>query len=281
MTFLPTGKYYTDIETEETRRKVSVLYLKQTKFQMSKLSKLTKVLVASTLGLSVLASMPAAKANQNLVPTTEGEIKLLNNGKCFSLAPCIDTTSLGYTVTSLSYNQNNQTYKPSLLFSDDISTANNWGFGIKFNLPDAGTNPLAGLKTFRPVMMKNGKPYENGQLEVGRFLFDFMGKTINEVTLDFHDVEVSGFSGILKVNGNPLSQLLNLGPNNSVQTLVLKDVKSFEVQLGKVGSPFPTGDGVDLNVEKVPEPTTTASLGLLAMVGVFGLRKRQKVTKIS
>ena len=77
------------------------------------------------------------------------------------------------------------------------------------------------------------------------------------------------------------TQLLASGPNNNVQTLVLKDVKSFEVQLGKVGSPFPTGDGVDLNVEKVPEPTTTASLGLLAIVGVFGLRKRQNVTKIS
>ncbi|MBW4670463.1 MAG: LEVG family PEP-CTERM protein [Cyanomargarita calcarea GSE-NOS-MK-12-04C] len=248
---------------------------------MSKLSQLVKVLVASTLGLSVLASMPAAKAGVSIVPTTEGEIKLLNNGDCLSLAPCIDTTSLGYTVTSLSYNQNNKTYSPSLLFSDDISTENTWGFGIKFDLPDAGTNPLTGINTFRPVMIKNGKPDENGQLEVGHFLFDFMGKTINEVTLDFHDVEVSGFSGILKVNGNPFSQLLGEGPNNSVQTLVLKDVKSFEVQLGKVGSPFPTGDGVDLNVEKVPEPTTTASLGLLAMTGMFGLRKQKNVTKIS
>jgi hypothetical protein len=248
---------------------------------MSKLSKFAKVLVASTLGLSVLASMPAARANENLVPTTEGEIKLLNNGGCLSLAPCIDTTSLGYTVTSLSYNQNNQTYKPSLLFADDNSTANDWGFGIKFKLPDAGTNPLAGLMNFRPVMMKNGKPYENGQLEVGHFLFDFMGKTISELELDFHDVEVSDFSGILKVNGQPFSQLLKSGPNNNVQTLILKDVKSFEVQLGKVGSPFPTGDGVDLNVEKVPEPGTTVSLGLLAMVGVFGLRKRHKVAKIS
>ena len=170
---------------------------------MSKLFQLAKLLVASTLGLSVLASMPAARANQNLVPTKEGEIKLLNNGTCLSSAPCIDTTSLGYTVKSLSYNQNDKTYSPSLLFSDDISTPNNWGFGIKFDSPDAGTNPLAGLKTFRPVMMKNGKPYEDGQLEVGRFVFDFMGKTINELTLDFHDVEVSGYSGILKVNGNP------------------------------------------------------------------------------
>jgi hypothetical protein len=247
---------------------------------MSKLSQLGSFFVASTLGLSVLASMPAAKAGVSIVPNVEGEIKLQNNGACLSLAPCIDTTSLGYTVTSLSYNQNNKTYGPSLLFSDDIATPNNWGFGIKFDLLDAGTNPLAGLKTFRPVAIKNGKPYENGQLEVGHFLFDFMGKTLSEVTLDFHDVEVSGFSGILKVNGNPLSQLLASGPNNSVQTLVLKDVKSFEVQLGKIGSPFPTGDGVDLNV-KVPEPGTTVSLGLLAMVGVFGLRKRQNVTKIS
>jgi hypothetical protein len=248
---------------------------------MSKLSQIAKLLVASTLGLSVLASMPAARANESIVPTKEGEIKLLNNGKCFSLAPCIDTTSLGYTVTSLSYNQNGKTYNPSLLFADDSSTANDWGFGISFKLPDVGTNPLAGINHFRPVMMKNGKPYENGQLEVGRFNFDFMGKTISELALDFTDVEVSGFSGILKVNGQPLNQLLKAGPNNNVQTLVLKDVKSFEVQLGKVGSPFPTGDGVDLNVEKVPEPTTTASLGLLAIVGVFGLRKRQKVAKIS
>jgi hypothetical protein len=244
---------------------------------MSKLSQLVKVLVASTLGLSVLASMPAAKAGVSIVPSTEGEIKLLNNGGCLSLAPCIDTTSLGYTVTSLDYDQN---YNPSLLFADNSSTENDYGFGIKFDLPDAGTNPLAGINTFRPVAMKKVGLDEKGQLEVGRFLFDFMGKTISEVTLDFHDVELSGSSGILKVNGNPLSQLLNFGPNNNIQTLVLKDVQSFEVQLGTIGSPFPTGDGVDLNV-KVPEPTTTASLGLLAMAGVFGLRKQKKVTKIS
>ena len=247
---------------------------------MSKLSQLAKLLVASTLGLSVLASMPAARAGVSIVPNTEGEIKLQNNGTCLSSAPCIDTTSLGYKVTSLSYNQNSQDYNPSLLFADDSSTANNWGFGINFQLPDAGTNPLAKLNVFRPVAMTNGTPDEDGQLEVGRFLFDFMGKTISEVTLDFHDVEVSAFSGILKVNGNPFTQLLASGPNNNVQTLVLKDVKSFEVQLGAIGHGFSTGDGVDLNV-KVPEPTTTASLGLLAIVGLLGLRKRQNVTKIS
>ncbi len=247
---------------------------------MSKLSQLAKLLVASTLGLSVLASMPAARAGVSIVPNTEGEIKLQNNGTCLSSAPCIDTTSLGYSVTSLSYNQDGVSYDPSLLFADDSSTANNWGFGINFKSPDAGTNPLAGLKTFRPVAFKNGSPLENGQLEVGNLLFDFMGKTMSEVTLDFHDIEVSGFTGVLKVNGNPFTQLLGSGLNNNLQTLVLKDVKSFEVQLGKVGSPFPTGDGVTLNV-KVPEPTTTASLGLFAIVGVLGLRKRQNVTKIS
>ncbi|MBW4670486.1 MAG: LEVG family PEP-CTERM protein [Cyanomargarita calcarea GSE-NOS-MK-12-04C] len=244
---------------------------------MSKLSKLASFFVASTLGLSVLASMPAAKAGVSIVPSTEGEIKLLNNGDCLSLAPCIDTTSLGYTVTSLDYDPN---YNPSLLFADNSSTANNYGIGIQFDLPDVGTNPLAGINIFRPIAMKKVGLDEKGQLEVGRFLFDFMGKTISEVTLDFHDVELSSSSGILKVNGNPLSQLLTKGLNNNIQTLVLKDVKSFEVQLGTIGSPFPTGDGVDLNV-KVPEPAMTASLGLFAMVGVFGLRKRQNVTKIS
>jgi len=43
-------------------------------------------------------------------------------------------------------------------------------------------------------MDKDGKPIKGGQLEAGKFWFDF-GKTLESLTLDFFDVESTGVVG--------------------------------------------------------------------------------------
>lgn len=239
---------------------------------MKKFTVVAKALFLSTLGLGIVGQMPSSAAS--IVPQQEGQIQLTNT-PCITSAVnpvnCIDTTSLGYTVTSLPHNPN---FQESLLFSDNSATANKWGMNIEFDKPDIGTNPTANQYVFRPVAVRaDGTLPENGQLEVGQFLFDFMGKTINEVKLNFFDVEDSNFTSILLVNGNPFNQLLPGGANDNIQSVVLKNVQSFQVQLGR---PFnPTGDGVNLQVS-VPEPGTTLSMSALAVAGMFGFRQRKK-----
>ncbi|MCX7594881.1 MAG: LEVG family PEP-CTERM protein [Fischerella sp.] len=262
---------------------------------MQKLTVLAKTLVAFTVGLSVASTMSSARA-VSLVPQQEGEIKMTNFDCLYPSDPnkCIDTNSLlGYTVTSLPYDFDGKQpqYGLSRLFVDNRDTSNNWGFGIKFGTQDAGTNTPAGEYWFRPVAYlaefanqvpttnptATNKPAENGQLEVGKFQFNFE-KTISELTLFFFDTEDGNFTGLK----NP-DDLLLAGANNNIQSKTLKNVKSFIVQLGKPGpdSKFPkTGDGVALKgtfvVKQVPEPGMVLSLGALAVVGMFGLGQRKK-----
>ncbi|WP_392530259.1 LEVG family PEP-CTERM protein [Nostoc sp. C117] len=240
---------------------------------MKKFTIIATTFIASTIGLNLVGGISKAQAF-SLVPTTEGEIKLTNVA-CVT-GSCIDTTPLGYTVTSEVYSAD---YKPSLLFSDDSSTTNNYGFGISFGAPDGGTNTIAGENWFRPVAIRtNGKLPENGQLEVGKFKFNFTS-TISELVLSFFDVEDTGTS-ILNVNGNPFAGAITPGSNANIKTVTLTNVNSLEVKLGNIGGRFATGDGVRLNVNQtVPEPGTTASLGLLGLVALFGLQKRKKVSQ--
>jgi hypothetical protein len=237
---------------------------------MKKLPVLASTLaVISTLSLSLLSGASKAQAG-NIVPTTEGEIQL-SNVSCYT-GSCIDTASLGYTVTSLSYDPN---YKPSLLFSDDPATVNNY-FGITFHDPDVGTNGITGVNWFRPVAInKDGTFPEEGDLEVGHYRFDF-ANTISELELAFFDVEDIG-TKILSVNGNPFNLALAPGVNSNLQKVKLNNVNSFEVKLGNIGGAFPTGDGVLLHAS-VPEPGTTLSLGALAVASIFGLRQRKKTS---
>lgn len=242
-----------------------------------------KILAAATLGFGIFILAPAANA-ASLVPTTEGEIALKNNSNtCLTTANCIDTKPLGYTVESLSYNTN---YKESLLFVDDSKTQNNYSkgaFGITFLKTDEGTTSEAGQNWFRGVALdKKGNPVENGRLEVGVFEFVF-DNVVNGLKLNFFDVEDGGFSGLLEVNGKVVNTLLPGGPDKNIQTLpILNDVKSFKVKLGEPKTKtFPnTGDGVLLQAS-VPEPGNIVSLGVLAVAGMFGVRKGTKASQVN
>lgn len=227
------------------------------------------------LGLGLVAAAPAAHA-VGFIPQQEGEV-LTNLGYLDGNATTnIDTSGLGFSVTSLEYGDDNG---PSRLFVDKQGTANNYGFGINFKAQDEGTNSEKFM--FRSVAYDdNGNPIENGRLEVGRFQFYF-DQMYDKIVLDLMDVEKSDFSGILEVNGESVEDmLLAAGDNNEVQTLTLTNVSSFVLQLGqpKVEGFAKTGDGVNLaGVQSVPEPTTTLSLGALAVAGMFGVKKRKKL----
>lgn len=244
---------------------------------MQKIPTLAKTLIAFSVGLSVAAAMPNAHA-ASLVPQLEGEVQ--TNLGCLDPNQCIDTTSLGYTVTSLDFDGAGG-YGPSRLFVDTRSTSNIYegqGLKVSFGTKDAGTNPALNEYWFRPVAItESGNLPESGQLEVGRFLLEFT-EVMSEITLDFFDVEDIG-TAVLMLNGEDIADLvLQTGKNNGIQSLTLHNVKSFEVQLGNTSSSkFPkTGDGVNLGIKAVPEAGTTLGLGALAVAGMFGLRKCKK-----
>lgn len=244
------------------------------------------------LGLGLVAGAPAAHAG-SFIPQQEGEILLNNtefNGEDYECVAdnCIDTSKNGFSVTSLDYDKDDTDpqYGLSRLFVDTKETINNHGSHIKFATTDAGTNETDGEYWFRSVAYREQAdgsytPEEEGNLEIGRFLFDF-DKVYEKIVLDLFDVESSGFSGILEVNGQKVdNMLLDAGANGETQTLTLTNVSSFVLQLGEPQAEgFSTGDGVNLSgIKSVPEPTTTFSLGALAVAGMFGVKKRQKFKK--
>jgi hypothetical protein len=276
---------------------------------MKNIKKLVKTLAVSTLGLGIATASISEAQAASLVPQQEGEIQLSNapedNLSCLDPTNCIDTSNLpfGYSVTSLEYDTDGKgtQFGKSRLFSDDRSTTNDGTngtsnltqFGITFLDTDEGTNPGVGTNWFRAVAYEQGTngdpdtPFEEGRLEVGRFKFDFLGKTANEVRLDFFDIEDAGFSGILEVNGQQLSgqmladMLLPAGPDSNIQTLVLKNVNDFVVQMGNPGpdSVFAkTGDGVALQVS-VPESENVIGLSALAVAGVLTLKRRKTASQ--
>lgn len=142
-----------------------------------------KIRLIDTLLSSVLAAgtifMGSAHA-ASIVPTTEGEIQLTNLACLGGSVTCIDITaqSTPYQVTTLAYDINaTPQYGLSRLFSDKAGTANSWGFGINFAAKDIGTNASTNEYVFRPVAYNaDGTTIENGQLESGRFKFDFWVK---------------------------------------------------------------------------------------------------------
>ena len=265
---------------------------------MKNIKKLVKTLAAvSTIGLGFATVSVGQAQAASLVPNQEGEIQLTNTDlQCLDPSYCIDTTSLdfGYSVTSEIYDTDGEglQFGRSRLFSDDRSTINDGSngfdltqFGITFLGEDEGTNPQAQTNWFRAVAYEEGSntPFEDGRLEVGRFRFDFE-ETANEVRLDFFDIEDADFSGIIEVNGQEvdlLDMLLPAGPDSNIQTLVLRNVNNFVVQMGKPGpnSTFEnTGDGVSLAVS-VPESENVIGLSALAVAGVITLKRRKRASK--
>jgi hypothetical protein len=245
--------------------------------------------VASLVAASAVTAgflAPSASAI-SLVPEVEGQVQLTNSGLVGCAQPsCISTAPLGYSITSLEYDPD---FGLSPLFVDKGETPNdtpgtNYNFGafsINFPERDPGTNSeVTEQFWFRPVAIESdGKPRFDGRLEIGRYRFEFEEEVeVMKLDLSFFDVEDSGVSGILEVNGEEFDGLLPGGPDDAIQTVMLTDVSSFVVQLGNPDSPtFPNaGDGVLLQAEKmpVPEPGTVLGLSALAMAGALGLRKR-------
>jgi hypothetical protein len=143
--------------------------------------------------------------------------------------------------------------------------------------------------TTQKTTVTPGKPVEKGSLEVGKFQFDF-NNPLAGIKLSFFDVEDTNHTGILSyINGAgktiSIQELLTGGKDGNLQSLTLKDVKSFVVQLGNPGKqygykdsqfgPPQHGDGVNLQLQTVPEPGTVGGLGALALLGMMSRRQRK------
>ncbi|MEM6403468.1 MAG: LEVG family PEP-CTERM protein [Cyanobacteria bacterium P01_D01_bin.116] len=238
------------------------------------------------LGLGFAAAAPAANA-ASLIPQQEGEIQLTN---LQTLDPnqTINTNPFGFSVTSLEFDDAEKPgieYGLSRLFVDAKGTENSYGSGtgaVKFKTRDVGTTEDENEFWLRAAAIQtDGVASEGGELEVGRFLFEFE-RELEEITIDFFDVESFG-SGILEVNGNSVTDMLLVaGDNGNTQSLTLNNVSSLVLQLGNTNG-VGKGDGVTISgvqaVESVPEPTTTLSLGALAVAGMFGVKKRKNIKK--
>lgn len=239
------------------------------------------------LGLGFAATAPAANA-ANLIPQQEGEIQLTNL-QTLDSNQTIDTNPFGFSVTSLEFDDAEAEgieYGLSRLFVDAKGTANSYGSGtgsVNFGTRDGGTTEGENEFWLRAAAIQSdGVASENGELEVGRFLFEFE-RELDEITIDFFDVESSPFSGILEVNGETVTDMmLAAGVDGNTQSLTLNDVSSLVLQLGNTNGRG-QGDGVTISgvqvVESVPEPTTTFSLGALAVAGMFGVKKRKNLKK--
>ena len=233
------------------------------------------------LGLGFAAAAPAANAT-SLIPQQEGEIQLTNL-QTLDSDQTIDTSDLGFSVTSLLFDNDNSqrvNYGLSRLFVDAKGTENDYGDGfIKFGASDGGTTEADNQFWLRAAaIQKNGVASEGGELEVGRFLFEF-DEVLNNVSLDFFDSESSPFSGVLEVNGQSVDNFLESGEDGNTQSITLNNVSSLVIQLGKDNGRG-SGDGVTLSgIKSVPEPTTTFSLGALAVAGMFGVKKRKQLKK--
>lgn len=280
MTYLLKPKYYTNIDTRKHTNRLSKTQFKNQYFlerlTMKNFKKLVKTIAAvSTLGLGFATVSISEAQAALLVPQREGEIKLTNfdtdpNFNCLT-GNCIDTESeLGYKVTSFAFGD----FDASRLFSDDRGTTNSYAMGIEFIADDEGTRPDADLFYLRPVAFKDGAVVEHGRLEVGLFEFDF-GRTIGEIKLNFFDVEYAESTTIF-VDG--VAQTVGHGHNSNIQSVVLKDLSKFKVQLGEPGGDFGFGDGVSLQVS-VPESENIIGLSALAVAGVLTLKRRKTASR--
>jgi len=232
------------------------------------------LLAASTVTVGLIA--PSASA-LSLVPQEEGEVELLNIDALTPsglIGPAVTLPELIASVESLA-NPSGTEPTFSRLFVDDLTTANDYSGIVQFQAGDIGTVPEGFW--YRPSEVEE----ENGQLEVGTFKFVFT-ETLPELTVRYFDTESFPTTGVLDVfadsetdgilvsGENPVPA----GEDGNIYTQTWEDVSFITLKLGKdTGG---TGDGVDFQLETVPEPGTVFGLGTLAMAGAFGLRKRNK-----
>lgn len=202
----------------------------------------------------------------NLVPQTEGEIDVglgCYDG-CIGLHPLIskieslvDSTT-GYT---------------SRLFVDSFSTKSLYNSSgtnkIVFEKQDKGTTPTGFW--FRPSEYDGTSSEENGQLEVGTYRFTF-AQTLPELIITFFDTESKNSTGILAVNGNPVTEWVAKGANANIAYHAFRDVNSVVLKLGQ-DTPSGTGDGVNFRLTAVPEPLTL--LGSAAALGLGAAMRRR------
>ena len=228
------------------------------------------LLAASTVTVGLMA--PSASA-LSLVPQAEGEVNLLNIADFTPsglVGPAVTLPELIKSVESLA----NPDGTFSRLFVDELTTANDYGI-VQLQAGDVGTVPPGFW--YRPSEVEE----ENGQLEVGTFKFMFT-ETLPELTVRYFDTESSNTTGVpeffaeadtdgtLAIGVNPVPE----GEDGNIYTQTWEDVSFITLKLGQdTGG---TGDGVDFQLESVPEPGTVFGLGTLAMAGAFGLRKRNK-----
>jgi len=228
------------------------------------------LLAASTVTVGLMA--PSASA-LSLVPQEEGEVELVN------LAPldAMQVVTLPALIKSVESLANPSGTEPtfSRLFVDKLTTANNYGGIVQFQARDTGTVPEGFW--YRPSEVEE----ENGQLEVGTFKFMFT-ETLPELTVRYFDTESSDTTGVLPffadadTDGTLLSgeNPVPAGEDGNIYTQTWENVSFITLKLGK--DTAGTGDGVDFQLESVPEPGTVLGLGTLAMAGAFGLRKRNR-----
>ena len=235
--------------------------------------------VAALVTTSALATgflAPSASA-MSIVPQQETEIDVglgcLDATKCLS-----DLTP--YWIKSIESQVDTTTGTKSRLFVDNLLTANTYGTSpfVKFKAAgDEGTTPVGFW--YRPSEVDaNGQGEEQGRLEVGTYKFTFT-KIIPELTVTYFDTESNPTTGFLDTDGTLVSgvNLLPAGADGNTQYQILKNVSFITLKLG-VDYASGTGDGVDFQLDKesVPEPGAAVGLGALGLMGIFGLRKRNK-----
>lgn len=225
------------------------------------------LLAASTVTVGLMA--PSASA-LSLVPQEEGEVDLLNLDP-LDLDQVVTLPALIKSVESLA----NPDGTFSRLFVDNLETDNDYGGIVQF-VGETGTVPEGFW--YRPSEVEE----ENGDLEVGTFRFMFT-ETLPELTVRYFDTESSNTTGVPEffaealTDGNLISgeNPVPEGANANIYTQTWEGVSYITLKLGNDTEPG-TGDGVDFQLETVPEPGTVLGLGTLAMAGAFGLRKRNK-----